>query len=399
MVLSIYLIKTKKLNMPAIIICVTIISVITYMVSEFRPPLGIVSEFPYYLFPSFAGIGLALAIYKQNITSAIPFAYSTTTFGVLIGADIVRIPLVMVGLEEIREAYDLPIGVGSIGGAGALDLVYLAGLMAVGPLLFLAPRALRRSQRKITPSESFERKLKKTLSLAEDYIRSGHYNEAFENAFLAVKMKIQDTGFKFGIDQPPYVTLDMLQVHPYIRNDYWLMANNLKNPYKTQNDAFRAVITAKHIIRELDRKEIRLYATPMQRMVAFLLDTAIIISLVISLFYIGGILGVYDLTDIFASQNFIWFVAFILWLWVAQAIYFTIFEGWIGQSPGKRLVSIKVVTDEQEKCGFMDAFTRNVVRFLDTVLFFYIVSLVMMEIYPKKQRIGDKVAKTVVLKA
>jgi hypothetical protein len=106
MVLSIYLIRIKKLNIPVLLVSIAIISVITYMVSEFRPPLGIVSEFPYYLFPSFAGIGLALLMYRQNITSAIPFAYSSTTFGVLIGADIVRIPLVMVGLEEIRETYD-----------------------------------------------------------------------------------------------------------------------------------------------------------------------------------------------------------------------------------------------------------------------------------------------------
>jgi uncharacterized RDD family membrane protein YckC len=46
----------------------------------------------------------------------------------------------------------------------------------------------------------------------------------------------------------------------------------------------------------------------------------------------------------------------------------------------------------------MDAFTRNVVRFLDMVLFFYAISLLIMNLYPKRQRIGDLVAKTVVLK-
>ncbi|UCF07361.1 MAG: DUF1614 domain-containing protein [Thermoplasmata archaeon] len=102
-VLSMYLLKKKKLNLYAFLLCVVLIGIVTNLVSEFRPPLGIVSEFPFYFFPSFAAIGLTLLIYRMNLTSGIPFAYSTTTFGVLIGADIVRIPLVLMGLEEIRE--------------------------------------------------------------------------------------------------------------------------------------------------------------------------------------------------------------------------------------------------------------------------------------------------------
>ncbi|MEE9151784.1 MAG: RDD family protein [Thermoplasmata archaeon] len=397
-VLSLYLIKIKKLNIPAFIGAVAIIGVVTYMASEFRPPLGIVSEFPYFLFPSFIAIALALLVYRKRITSGIPFAYATTTFGVLIGADIVRIPQVMIGLEEIREEMGLPFSAGSIGGAGGLDLVFLGGLIAIAPLFFLASRALRHSPEEISPSKAFEQDLNHTLSTAEKLYREGNYEGTLESAVRAVEMKIQDVGFKFGIKQSPYITLDILQVHPYIRNDYWLLIPALKSRYKTQNDAFRAIVTARHILKELERVETKLYATNTQRMVAFLIDAAIIVGIVISFFYLGGILGIYDLNEILSEQNFIWFLALIMWLWVAQIVYFTIFEGWKGQSPGKRLVGIKVTTDEQTKSGFMDAFTRNVVRFLDMVLFFYLISLLIMNLYPKKQRIGDMVAKTVVLK-
>lgn len=397
-VLSIYFIKIKKLNIPSFMFAVFLIGVLTYITTEFRPSLGIVSEFPYYLFPSFLAIGLALLVYKKDITSGIPFAYATTTFGVLIGADIVRIPQVLVGLEEIRQEMNLPIAAGSIGGAGGLDLVFLGGLIAIGPLLFLAPRSLRKSSEEITPSNAFEQSLDQTLSNSEKMLQEGNLDGAMNGAVRAVDMKIEDVGLKFRIRQPSYITLDMLQVHPYIRNDYWLLVNNSKSIYKTENDVFRGLVSARHIIKELERVETKIYATLTQRIVAFLIDLAIIIGIVITFFYLGGVLGLYDLTDVGELFMSIWFVAFIMWLWVAQAIYFTIFEGFSGQSLGKWLVKIKVTTDERNRCGFMGAFTRNIVRILDMVLFIYIVSLVVMSMYPKRQRIGDMVAKTVVLK-
>jgi uncharacterized RDD family membrane protein YckC len=397
-VLSIYLIITKKLNLPTLITSIAVISVVAYLVSEFRPPLGIVSEFPYFLFPSFTAIGLALLVYRQRITSGIPFAYATTTFGVLIGADIVRIPLVMVGLEQVRESYGLPFAAGSIGGAGGMDLVFLAGLIAAAPLFFLAPLALRRSKEEITPSKAFDNKLHQTMTLTERLLKEGKYDAATETALRAVDMKIQDVGYKFGIKQSSYITLDMLKIHPYLRNDYWLLVNASRQKPKSPNEAFRAIITARHLIRELDKVENRLYATYSQRIVAFLVDMSIIIGIMLCLFYIGGIMGLYDLNDIFGLLYSIWFVAFTMWLWVASAFYFTIFEAWKGQSPGKKLIGIKVTNDEQEKCDFMDAFTRNVVRLFDMVLLFYAASLIVMKIYPNRQRIGDKVAKTMVIK-
>ncbi|UCE37512.1 MAG: DUF1614 domain-containing protein [Thermoplasmata archaeon] len=397
-VLSLYLIKIKKLNMPAVIGAVAIIGLITYMTTEFRPPLGIVSEFPYFLFPSFSAIALALLVYRKKITMGIPFAYATTTFGVLIGADIVRIPQVMVGLEEIREEMGLPFAAGSIGGAGGLDLVFLAGLIAIAPLFFLAPRILRHSKPELSPSRAFDKNLKNTLSMAGKKAESGDFEGAFKTSLRAVDMKITDLGSKFKIAQSPYVILDVLSVHPYIRNDYWLLVNSARLGNITEDDALRAQMTARHIIRELNRVERRLYATSSQRIVAFLIDISIIIGIMIPFLYVGGVAGLYDLTDLRVLLMSIWFIAFIMWLWVAQVVYFTIFEGAFGHTPGKRLVGIKVATDERGKCGFMDAFTRNVVRLLDMTMFIYAVSLLLMSRYPKSQRIGDMVANTVVLK-
>jgi uncharacterized RDD family membrane protein YckC len=397
-VLSIYLIKTKKLNLLALSVVVFIISVLTYMTTEFIPSLGVVSEFPFFLFPSFCALGLTLIIYRDNITSAVPFAYASTTLGVLIGADIVRIPQVLIGLEQARVEMDLPIAAGSIGGAGGLDLVFLSGLLAMAPLFFLAPRALRHSKAAISPSSAFQTNLEKTLNKAEILKDKGDFNGALYTAVLAVDMKINDVGFKFKINQSPYVILDMVQIHPYTRNDYWLLVNSSKSMYKSEADTNRGIVTARYIIRELEKVEKKLYATLPQRVGAFLIDLAIIFGILMGFFAIGAILRLYDLTDILAPETMIWLVAFILWLWIAQAIYFTILEGLNGQTIGKKVVKIKVTTDEMTKCSFMDAFTRNVLRLLDTVLLLYTVSFYMMIVYPKKQRIGDKVAKTIVLK-
>ncbi len=240
--------------------------------------------------------------------------------------------------------------------------------------------------------------MEKTLKKAETLRDKGDFNGALYTALMAVDMKINDVGFKFKINQSPYVILDMIQIHPYTRNDYWLLVNSSKSMYKSELDANRGIVTARYIIKELETVEKKLYATLPQRIGAFAIDLAIIFGILLGFFAIGAFLRLYDLTDIFAPETMIWLVAFILWLWIAQAIYFTILEGLNGQTIGKKVLRIKVTTDEMTKCGFMGAFTRNVIRLLDTVLLLYTVSILIMVIYPRKQRIGDKVAKTIVLK-
>jgi uncharacterized RDD family membrane protein YckC len=394
--------KLNEMELIIFAIVIIIISVITYFTTEFRPSLGVVSEFPFYLLPSFTAMISALVIYGllfKKITSAIPFAYATSTLGVLIGADLVRIPQVLIGLEQARVEMDLPIAAGSIGGAGGLDLVFLSGLLAMVPLLFLAPRALRRSKAYVSPSSAFNENLESTLNNAQTKMEKGDFNGALYSAVFAVNMKINDLGFKFKINQSPYMILEMLQVHPYTKNDYWLLVNTARSGYKDRNQAQRGIVTARYLIREFDKVEKKLYATNLQRSIAFMIDVLIIFGVIMAVFITGAAFGIYNLSDILDPQTMIWLIALLLWLWIAQAIYFTIFEGWKGQTPGKRLMGIRVMNDEMQKCDFMDAFTRNVIRLLDTLLLFYAISFIIMAIYPKRQRFGDKVAKTIVLKA
>ena len=45
------------------------------------------------------------------------------------------------------------------------------------------------------------------------------------------------------------------------------------------------------------------------------------------------------------------------------------------------------------------AFIRNILRIIDWLPFFYIVGFVLVESQPQKKRLGDTVARTIVVKA
>ncbi len=76
--------------------------------------------------------------------------------------------------------------------------------------------------------------------------------------------------------------------------------------------------------------------------------------------------------------------------------YYTLSEGLFGASIGKLILGLRVVDLNGNPCSIWAAFVRAVFRFIET-LFFGIIALINMQ-PPLQQRLGDKVAKTVVVK-
>jgi len=79
-------------------------------------------------------------------------------------------------------------------------------------------------------------------------------------------------------------------------------------------------------------------------------------------------------------------------------LYFAVLEGYVGQTLGKKLLKIKVVKENGEACGFRPAFVRTILRIIDALPFLYIIGMILIARSDKKQRLGDSIAKTVVVK-
>lgn len=79
-------------------------------------------------------------------------------------------------------------------------------------------------------------------------------------------------------------------------------------------------------------------------------------------------------------------------------LYFIILEGVLAATVGKMLAKIKVVREDGSPCGLGPAVVRNILRIVDALPFFYIVGLILISRSDKKQRLGDRLAKTVVIK-
>ncbi|HWQ19767.1 MAG TPA: RDD family protein [Methanotrichaceae archaeon] len=125
------------------------------------------------------------------------------------------------------------------------------------------------------------------------------------------------------------------------------------------------------------------------RFIAILID-GLIIGLLM------GAVGVLTLGAFLGSPNLpAWYnlVSFLIYLG-----YYTYLEGTRGQTIGKMVMKIKVVREDGGKIDMNAAFTRNILRVVDG-FFAYLIGAILILRSPKKQRLGDSVAKTVVIKA
>jgi uncharacterized RDD family membrane protein YckC len=86
-------------------------------------------------------------------------------------------------------------------------------------------------------------------------------------------------------------------------------------------------------------------------------------------------------------------------MWLLWLVYFTYFEGTSGQTIGKKFSHIKVIKENGSKCDFGSALVRNILRIIDHLPFLYILGIILVAVTEKKQRLGDMLAKTIVVKA
>ena len=83
---------------------------------------------------------------------------------------------------------------------------------------------------------------------------------------------------------------------------------------------------------------------------------------------------------------------------VVYSAYFAIFESiWAGQTPGKRLVGLRVIDVSGRPMTVYAAIVRNALRLVDQLPGFYAIAIASVLVTERHQRLGDLAAGTVVV--
>ncbi len=83
---------------------------------------------------------------------------------------------------------------------------------------------------------------------------------------------------------------------------------------------------------------------------------------------------------------------------VLAFIYFIVLEATMGATLGKRLLGLRVVKEDGSAIGWGGSIIRNLLRIIDG-LFIYLVGAIIVWNTQRRQRLGDILAHTVVVRA
>jgi len=138
-------------------------------------------------------------------------------------------------------------------------------------------------------------------------------------------------------------------------------------------------------------------ATVGQRVLAWIVDL-VIIGIIIAVLAGLGIAGIGLGAMMLDPSAFLFGISTIIVLIGVAIFYGLFFEGyWHGQTVGKRAMHIRVVDEKTYKPESMgQAVIRNLLRIIDNQII-GLVALVLIAVTPRKQRIGDMLAKTIVV--
>ncbi|HXY47586.1 MAG TPA: RDD family protein [Thermoplasmata archaeon] len=325
----------------------------TFVASAAIPGVGIVEQFPEFLLPPI-GAGLAAAalaprVFPGREEFALPTAYFATTWGVLLGADLLRQPpLYGTG----------PAGLYTIGGAGVLDLVYLSGLLALAAALAghrLAGRTLDLAETKTVPpgptpigwlGRSFRSGVRGDLSetiVSAD--RAGQEAAGQARRLLDVPEPPADRPWQ-GLPVPGWVVADQANLDALARE-------GTTDP----REGFRAWLTARWLVNLGRDLGLRRFATVGARATAFLIDLAIAVAPAIA---VWSALVVTTPGDVDTLLSNVGFTASIYGFVAFAFLYLAIAETVTGASLGKRACGLAVRDRQMRTPAFSAALVRNV---------------------------------------
>lgn len=332
--------------------------VVTFLISAAIPGTGITAPFPADMVgPVAAGVIAVLlgsvVFDGPSVARSIPIAFAAGTFGVILGADLLRQP----------PLYGSgPSGLYVIGGANLLDLVYLSGLLAFAAA-YLGYRSTGLSRSPLPTTEPEEPRAPTRLLAEAIRLRfSGAPTESIRRSSAAARAAAQQSRRLRGHSATP---LDRpwagLPVPGWVVADQANLDALAETGSAAPQEAERAAQMARLLVglgRFLNAPR---FATFRARLAAFVIDLA---ALLLPAFLIWWAL----LADVPRSVNPLSSLPLLTAAYgfiAAAFLYFVLFDLTVGTTPGKYVLRIAVVDRSAALPDLLASMVRESPKLID----------------------------------
>ncbi|MCX8173456.1 MAG: RDD family protein [Thermoplasmata archaeon] len=348
-----WLIRLKKVVKAELLYALFVFQVVafaTYKVTNYFPELGIAAKFPYYLLPPVLG-ALVTLIFFRGKPEGLLFGYTTSTLGVLVGADIYHLP-------EIYATSN--VFAGAIGGAATMDMVFLGGLITFLVLLPFCGKKFWDYSPSFSRFNRVEFRVRMLLNDAWALYNSGKYREAAGKGIEAIE------SFYNLVAKEKKGVEEFLAEHGkyYALHDLKMLRAEAQNEGLTQYDAYRALVAVYYILGEIETTRMGKYGDLGRRSVAYLIDVGISLLIILPFAFAASFFILKSPTEV----NEVLLVAFSSLVGAVCFLYFTLCEYFAGRTIGKRLMNLQVKEIYGEKIGITAAMMRNLTRFIAIML-------------------------------
>ncbi len=345
------------------------------------PGLGIVSEFPWYLLPPvLVGVLAVLSagpLFGISRRASLGLAYAASTFGVLIGADLLREPP-LYG-STLARLY-------AIGGAGTGDLLYLSGLIALASGLVVL--------RLIGPGSAPPPIVPTWVGGQDPTLGPGALLRrsliAAVEGQLAPSVRDANAAVEGAIGQAHQVLAGERGTAPGAASAFpgapaWLEADRTNlaalalSPVLHPADATRAWMTARWIVRSVRAASRRAYGSFLLRAAAFLLDLTLLTVPAAFLWYYVVSTTSGSLLDLLGSVP----VNAALFAYTSLGlVYFVLTEAATARTFGKWVLGLRVRVREPGPPGPRAVLLRNLPKLAPlTVIGIFSILAIILEVH------------------
>ncbi|NOK22855.1 RDD family protein [Corallococcus carmarthensis] len=134
------------------------------------------------------------------------------------------------------------------------------------------------------------------------------------------------------------------------------------------------------------------------RCLAWLVDASLLFFFWVALYFVITLL-VSDVLGAFQALSGLTQTLLAVGLFATQWLYWTLAEVFFhGQTPGKRVMRIRVVREDGSPVGFFESAVRNLCRAVDFLPVLYATGCITMLLDSKHRRLGDLLAGTVLVR-